>query len=151
MLRIALLMLVAALAALSREPPALSAEEPGLTVLLATDVPEYAAGALVTFTVAVDNRSDAPITLVFPSAQVFDITVVAQQREVWRWSADRDFAQAETERGFPPGVTLVDRTTWQWRTPSGAPLPPGTYRIQASLATAPRQPGNVLLVALLGE
>src|SRR3954471_3377792 len=102
MLRIAVLLLAAALATLSCEPPALFAEEPGLTVLLATDAPEYAAGSLVTFTVAVDNRSDAPITLVFSSAQVFDITVVAQQREVWRWSADRDFAQAETERGFPP-------------------------------------------------
>jgi len=133
------------------EPPALFAEEPSLTVLLATDGPEYAAGALVTFTMAVDNRSDAPITLVFPSAQVFDITVSAQQREVWRWSADRDFAQAEAERTFPPGVTLVSRVPWQWRASSGAPLPPGTYQIQANLATAPRQPGNVLLVALLGE
>jgi len=37
----------------------------------------------VTFTVAVDNSGDAPVTLLFPSAQVFDIAVLAEQREVW--------------------------------------------------------------------
>jgi hypothetical protein len=151
MLRIAVLTLVAALAALPGPPPARAAEMPSLVLMLATDAPEYAAGAPVTFTVAVDNRGDGPVSLVFPSAQLFDIAVRAEQREVWRWSADRDFAQAESERTFPPGVTLLDRVTWEWRGSSGAQLQPGVYQIQGSLATAPRQPGNVLLVVLLGE
>jgi hypothetical protein len=119
--------------------------------MLATDAPAYATGVPATFTVAVDNRSDVPVALTFPSAQVFDIVVLAEQREVWRWSADRDFAQAEVDRTFPPGVTLLGRVAWEWRDSSGTPLPPGAYQIQGSLATALRQPGNVLLVALLGE
>jgi uncharacterized protein (DUF58 family) len=150
MLRIAVLTLVIMLAALPNRPSVAVAEPPSLVLMLATDVPAYPAGAPVTFTVAVDNRGDAPVTLVFPSAQLFDIAVLAEQREVWRWAADRDFAQAETERTFPTGLTLLGRVTWDWRDSSGVTLRPGVYQVQGTLATVPRQPGNLLLVELLG-
>src|SRR5262249_3322870 len=144
-LRVAVLLLVAALAAapvwpsaavadVPGQPPRALADSPGLTLVLATDAPEYVGGAPVTFTVAVDNRGDAPVTVVFPSAKLFDIVVLAVQQEVWRWSADRDFAQVETERTFPPGVTLLDRVTWEWRDASGVRLQPGVYQVQGSLA-----------------
>jgi hypothetical protein len=147
--RIVVLAIVVVLAALSAWPPSAGAQAPALVLLLATDAPEYGAGATVSFTVAVDNPSDAPLTVTFPSAQLFDITVSAGQQELWRWSSERDFAQAEVERTFPPGVTLLGRATWDLRDGSGTPLPAGPYQIQGSLATAPRQPGNVLLVRLL--
>jgi intracellular proteinase inhibitor BsuPI len=150
MLRIAVLTLVAGLAALPDRPPPAFAETPILVLMLATDAPEYTVGALVTFTVALDNRGEVPVTLTFPSAQLFDIAVLNEQREIWRWSAERDFAQAETERAFPSGVTLIGRATWDLRDSSGTTLLPGRYEIQGSLATIPRQPGNVLQVRLLG-
>lgn len=144
-----MLAIVAVLAALPAQPPAAGAQTPTLVLLLATDAPEYRAGATVSFTVAVDNPSDALLTVTFPSAQLFDITVSAEQQELWRWSSERDFAQAEVERTFPPGVTLLGHATWDQRDGSGTPLPAGAYQIQGSLAIAPRQPGNMLLVRLL--
>ena len=150
MLRIAVLTLLAVLAALPNRPSAAVAETPSLVLMLATDAPAYTPGVPVTFTVAVDNGGDAPVTVVFPSAQLFDVAVLAEQREVWRWAAERDFAQAETERTFPPGLTLLGRVTWDWRDSSGVTLRPGVYQAQGMLATVPRQPGNVLLVDLLG-
>lgn len=151
-----MLSIVVILTGLSAWMPAASAQTPvpvqtpGLVLLLATDAPEYLAGATVTFTVAVDNRGETPVTVAFPSAQLFDVAVLAEQREVWHWSADRDFAQAETERTFPPGLTLLGRVTWDRRDSSGVSLRPSVYRVQGTLATVPRQPGNVLLVELLG-
>ena len=90
----AALVLMAALAALPTQQSAslaVGTEGPGLVLILATEAPEYSAGAAVTFTVAVDNRGDAPVTIVFPSAQVFDITAYSEQRDVWRWSANKSF------------------------------------------------------------
>ena len=78
------------------------------------------------------------------------LSCFAEQREVWRWAADRDFAQAETERTFPTGLTLLVRVTWGWRDSSGVTLRPGVYQVHGTLATVPRQPGNLLLVELLG-
>jgi len=147
-LRIVVLAIVAILVTLLVWPLPAGAQTPGLVLLLATDAPEYEPGATVSFTVAVDNPTDAPVTVTFPSAQLFDITVSAEQGEVWRWSAERDFAQAEVERTFPSGVTLLGRTTWDLRDASNTPLPAGLYQIQGALATAPRQQGNVLLVRL---
>ena len=144
-----MLAIVTALAALPAQAPAAGAQAPALVLLLATDASEYGPGAAVSFTVAVDNASDAPVTVTFPSAQLFDIVVSAEQRDVWHWSGERDFAQAEVERSFPPGVTLLGHTTWDLRDASGAPLPAGLYQVQGMLATAPRQPGNVLLMRLL--
>src|SRR6266498_1498596 len=84
-LRIAVLSIVAILAALPIRPSAACAQTPGLVVLLATDASEYGDGATVSFTVAVDNSGDAPVTVTFPSAQLFDIVVRTEEREVWRW------------------------------------------------------------------
>ena len=123
-----------------------SAQAPGLVVLLASDQPAYPAGAPASFTIAVDNPTDAPVTVTFPSSQNYDIAVSDGTREVWRWSADRVFASVIKDRTFQPGVTLLGRETWDWRDASGAPLPPGSYRIAGSLATSPPRSGNSLLV-----
>ena len=124
------------------------APDPSLVLLLASDQPAYGQGATATFTIAVDNPGSAPAALTFPSAQVYDVVVLAGETEVWRWSADRMFAAVVTERSYPPGLTLLGRESWNWRDAAGAPLPPGTYRVVASLATNPPRPGNVLEIEL---
>lgn len=131
-------------------PDARQAAAPVPVVMLASDRPAYELGATATFTIAVDNPSDAPITLTFPSAQRFDVVVLAEdgQTEVWRWSGDRFFAAAVTERSFPPGLTLLGRESWDWRDQSGAPIQPGTYQVVGSLATSPPRAGNVVELQL---
>jgi hypothetical protein len=122
----------------------------GLVLLVATDAPEYRPGAAITFTLAVENPSDAPTTVETSSAQLFDVQVFDGEHEVWRWSADRDFADAETERTFPPGLTLLDHVTWNGRDTSGKVLSVGTYRAVGSLTTtgAPHR-GNEILIRLV--
>jgi hypothetical protein len=115
---------------------------------VATDQPSYQLGAIATFSLAVDNPSDVPLTMTFPSAQLYDLSVLKGDQEVWRWSDERMFATVLTDRTFPPGVTLLGRETWDWHGGDGAPLPPGTYRVVGSLATSPPRLGNNLDLSL---
>jgi hypothetical protein len=125
-----------------------AAQTPNLVLLLASDQSAYLVGSTATFTLAVDNRGDTPLTATFSSSQLYDLVVSDGTREVWRWSADKMFATVIRDRTFPPGVTLLGRETWDWRDASGAALPPGSYRVVGSLATSPPREGNVLLVDL---
>ena len=134
--------------AASPEPDAEDDAVAPLVLLLATDRSLYGPGSTMTFTIAVDNPSTAPVTVAFSSAQRYDIAVLADGREVWRWSAGRAFAAALTERDFPPGVTLLGRERWDWRDAGGAALPPGQYRVIGTLMTAPPESGNVLELTL---
>jgi hypothetical protein len=148
-------MIVAVLLSLAPDAVASSAattaQAPNLVVLVASDQPSYPVGTAATFTIAVDNPTDAPVSVTFSSSQLYDIAVSDGQREVWRWSADRMFAQVLSDRTFPPGVTLLGRERWDWRDATGAPLPPGSYRVVGTLATSPPRNGNVLLVEAGGR
>ena len=119
-----------------------------VVVLLGSNQPSYQLGSVVTFSIAVDNPSNSPVTLSFSSAQQYDIVVLADEIEVWRWSGDRVFAAVMMERSFQPGLTLLGRETWDWRDSNGVPLPPGTYRVVATLAGSPPVAGNVLEISL---
>ena len=144
--------IVALILSFARAPAVASAsnitEASAVVVLLASNEPAYQPGMVATFTIAVDNSTNAPLTMTFPAAQLYDVVVLAEETEVWRWSADRVFADVITERSFPPGLTLLGRVTWDWRDTAGAPLPPGTYRAVGSLASSPPRAGNVLEVSL---
>ena len=147
--RFALLALILGLACVSGEPRTATAAQTGsVVVLFASDQPSYQLGTPATFTIAVDNPGPAPVSLTFPSGQRYDIVAMAGDVEVWRWSADRAFIALFGERSFQPGLTLLGRETWDWRDSSGAPLPPGTYRVVGSVASSPPQAGNVLEITL---
>jgi intracellular proteinase inhibitor BsuPI len=149
MMRGPILALVLMLAALPGETRASqSSQPPPLVMLLATDQSSYQPGATVTFSLAVDNPGPVPVRATLPSGQRYDLAVFAGEAEVWRWSADRDFADAEAERSFSPGVTLLGHVTWEWRDTAGAPLPPGTYRVVGELTATPPRTGNVLQISL---
>ena len=101
-----------------------------------------------TFTLAVDNPSQTTVTATFPSAQAYDIVVLSGDAEVWRWSAGYAFAAALSERSFPPGLTLLGRETWDLHDAGGAPLPPWTYRVVGSVASAPPLDSNPVEIIL---
>lgn len=122
-------------------------------LLVASDAPTYATGATVTFSVALDNPGDVPVTIEFSSDRRFDLAIFSEERELWRWGADRDFADTESEQTFPPGVTLLGRVTWNGREANGALPQPGTYRAVGTLTTlaAPRRGNEVLLRLTEGD
>lgn len=83
----------------------------------------------VTLIVTIRNRSGAPRTLTLPTSQTHDCIVYAgKDKEVWRWSAGRMFAQVMTELTFTPGESRAIAVRWDLTDPKGAPLPPGDYR-----------------------
>jgi hypothetical protein len=66
----------------------------------------------VRFSLQVTNTSAGPVHLTFPSSQLFDFVVFQHGREVWRWSADRMFAQAIHEVTLAPGETRAFDAVW---------------------------------------
>jgi hypothetical protein len=59
------------------------------------------------------NPTSSPVTLEFSTAQRYDFVVTdANGREVWRWSADRMFAQALGREVLAAGATRQYREVW---------------------------------------
>ena len=132
----------------SRAAPQEGQAMAGLTVLLASERPSYRAGEPVTFILAVDNPTDAPVTVPFTSGQTFEIVVAQEQAEVWRWSADMMFTAALRSRAFAPGLTLLGRETWNGHDPAGGMPAAGVYRATATLTANPPRAGNVVEVVI---
>jgi hypothetical protein len=152
--RLGVLVLAFALAVLPRGSVAMESgttaqpTPPTLTILVASDHPAYGPGSAALVTLAVDNPTEAPITVTFPSAQTYDLVVYSGEREVWRSSAGSAFAAALAERTYPPGVTLLGRENWGWRDNNGNPLPPGVYRVVGTLTAIAPLSGNAVEVTL---
>ncbi len=98
-----------------------------LKVTLRLNRETYPLSASLPLTVSVANPTREPVTRTFPTSQRFDVIVRRDDAEVWRWSADRFFAQVLTEHTFPPGDTLSWTVDWDLRGADGNRVPPGRY------------------------
>ncbi|MBN1293673.1 MAG: T9SS type A sorting domain-containing protein [Candidatus Latescibacteria bacterium] len=86
----------------------------------------YSQGENIEIEISVLNWSDEDIELKFPSAFQIDYTI----DDLYRWSATRDFIQAETT------VTIAARDVYKWNfthTPEDYVIPQGKHIITASL------------------
>jgi hypothetical protein len=88
----------------------------------------FTIGERVTFEVVLRNRTAKFRTLTLPSSQTHDIIVSRKEREVWRWSAGRMFAQVVTEVTLPPGASRGYKVTWDLSGQNGTLLSPGEYQ-----------------------
>jgi hypothetical protein len=80
----------------------------------------------VGFTFTVENGGDRPVELTFRDACKADFAVYADDREVWRHSDGRVFAQMITRAELQPGESAAFEETW--------PHPqPGDYTAEATL------------------
>ena len=96
-----------------------------LDVSLATTKPSYSPREPITFTLNVRNPTDRPITLRFASGQRYDFVIEDERgATVWRWAADRAFAQAVREQTVPPGWEL------NYNERFAGQLAPGVYRVR---------------------
>jgi hypothetical protein len=82
----------------------------------------YAQGEPLELTLEVVNRSPRPVTLGFPTSQRYDLLIQnAQGQEVWRWSADRMFAQMLGQEVLSPnGGKLTYHVVVREKIPRGA-------------------------------
>ncbi len=82
---------------------------PGLSPTLAVRVD----GDTVRMVLQVTNAGPDAVSIEFGSAQRFDFAVRdAAGSEVWRWSADRGFAQMLGSEQVGPGETLKWEASW---------------------------------------
>lgn len=96
----------------------------------------------LTFAVKVCNNGAQLLTLTLPSAQIHDVVVTQQGREVWRWSRDKMFAAVRTPFNLSPGRCKESRVHWKTshavlRDSEGRTIEPGSYEAVAVLPTRP--------------
>jgi hypothetical protein len=96
LLRLALGVLMIGAACAQPEPaddrePSVAGERPGTG--LATSLEVGVRDSAIDLTLHVTNVTQGPLILEFSSAQEFDFVVERGGAEVWRWAADRGFAQ----------------------------------------------------------
>lgn len=96
------------------------------------------AGNPVTFRLSVCNDQSSSVTLNFNSSQRFDIEVLRGDGSVvWRWGADKQFAQVTGSETFPAGCRLIGEERWDGTAQGGEPLPPGDYLSRGRLTSNP--------------
>lgn len=116
-----------------------------VTVTLTTSKNSYRLGEPVQMTITVCNRSSRTVTLHFHTYQLFDAVAYSGQtgREVWRWSADKVFAQALTTREVAPGCSWTIPLEWLQQDNSGRQVPPGFYYLRAEVTSHPAYGSNL--------
>jgi hypothetical protein len=106
-----------------------TSEPTALTIALETDRATYAPGDSIRAQLTVSHGGGSAVVLEFGSSQRCDFAIQdAAGTTVWRWSADRAFAQMMGEVTVAPGRPPLVCTE-----PLVAPPVPGRYRIEGTL------------------
>jgi len=110
-----------------------SEDNPALDVQ-ASDVP---GGTKFVFTVI--NTSDKLLPFNFKSGQTYDFEVVDSStgQEVWRWSRRMFFSQVIRQEAIRGNRNWVFEVTWNHRDNDLNVVPPGKYKVVATLVTQP--------------
>jgi hypothetical protein len=109
-----------------------------MRVTLHTDQASYRPGQPVHLRLALTNDAAEPVRLLFPSAQQFDFEVLWEDQRLWRWAADRLFAQVTTEDVVEPGQQREYEATWDGRMSDGQPVKAGEFVARGYLTLAGR-------------
>ena len=93
------------------------------------------------------NRTSDTVKLTLPSAQTHDMVVSTKEdKEIWRWSAGRMFAQVLTEVVLPPGESKSFVETWDQTRRDGKPVEPGEYKAVGLIPTRDQSIRSNLLI-----
>jgi hypothetical protein len=86
---------------------------PGLGTSFTTDKLIYRVGTTITVKYTVTNLTDKPLVLTFPTTQQYDWTVTdAEGNLVYRWMANKRFAQVVTQLTIPVGTSDGFESSW---------------------------------------
>ena len=120
-------------------------QEGGITVTLATDKHTYQQDEPIAVLFELVNLSPAPLRLNFANAQHFELVMKDEaDNEVWCWSRRRKFAPdegQETLRLGYPGLSYDVEIV--------AGLPPGRYRIEATLMDSGRSAAATTVITVV--
>lgn len=110
----------------------------GLEARLALSDQAPHVGAPLRMTLSLRNNSGQPLQLSFPTSQRYDFVVRHDGgQEVWRWSADKVFAQVLGEETLAPGEILTFEEVWDQRDNSGNQVALGRYLIEGIIVGCP--------------
>jgi LysM repeat protein len=103
----------------------------GLRYVLFTNKSVYRRGEDVVITLVKTNVTGRNVTLRYRTAQRYDFVArrSQDQREIWRWSRGRSFAQVASNVTLSPGSSQTFRVTWNQRDNLGRQVAPGTITI----------------------
>lgn len=113
----------------------------GFLYVLYTDRPTYLPGQPVHIMFISTNISPVPRRLVYPTSQMFDLAVVQNEREIWRWSRDRAFLPAVSVCELLPGQSQIFPVVWNQEANNelGLEVGPGLFTLRASNMAAELQ------------
>jgi hypothetical protein len=109
-----------------------------MRLTLHTDQASYTPGQPVQLRLEVLNDTDQPVRLHFNSSKQYDFEVLWEDQLIWRWSADRMFAQMLTEETIGPGERRGFEATWDGRLSGGEVARPGEYLGRGHLTVSGR-------------
>lgn len=73
----------------------------------------FVQGEKIKLSMELTNNHDTAVTLNFDTGQKFDFHIESSQgMELWRWSADKGFTQAQTELTIQAGETIAVSDIW---------------------------------------
>lgn len=100
------------LAAIAGCTPGMRSPEPGDGPLLPS-LQVYTEAQRVNFVLQVTNTATTPVRLEFASGQSADFLVLDEDgREIWRWSSEQMFTQAERTEALAAGASLRYEGEW---------------------------------------
>ncbi|OPY57688.1 MAG: N-acetylmuramoyl-L-alanine amidase XlyA precursor [Pelotomaculum sp. PtaU1.Bin035] len=104
----------------------------GLLYALSTNKRVYRQGEDIIITLVKTNTSSRDITLSYRTTQRYDFVARRgqEQRETWRWSRGRSFAQIGSDITLRPGSRQVFRVPWNQTNNSGMQVAPGIFTIE---------------------
>jgi hypothetical protein len=109
-----------------------------MQLTLHTDRESYRPGEPVQLRLELVNDRAESARLTFSSTKQFDFEVLWDDQLLWRWSADRLFAQMLTEETLAPGARSAFEATWNGRIIGGEEAKPGEYLARGILTISGR-------------
>jgi Intracellular proteinase inhibitor len=109
-----------------------------MQLTLHTDRESYLPGQPVQLRLELFNDRAEPVRLTFNSSRKFDFEVLWEDQLLWRWSADRLFAQMLTEETLAPGERRTFEATWDGQIMGGEVAKPGEYLARGILTVSGR-------------
>ena len=124
-----------------------SAGDTSLRIHLATDRKAYAPGDTIRATLTITHHGTRSVALEFGTSQRCDFEIHdAAGRTVWRWAADRMFAQMIGEETLGP-----ERRAMLCREHFTAPGTPGRYQLVGKLVSGNQPMQATVAVTLRGK
>jgi hypothetical protein len=117
-------------------------EPAGLKLELKLNKPSYKLKESITLTLTITNQSKESFKDSFRSSQEYDFIVKQDNKEVWRWSADKFFAQVITEFTLAPGKSKSFEEVWEQVDNEGKGILAGKYQAIGILTTRPERSSN---------